>query len=437
MRRRVVTLLLLSCGLSTLWFAPAHAELTPGGTFLDDDGSTHEGSIEAIVAAGITKGCDEDGFYYCPNKKITRGQMAALLARALQLPPATQDWFPADPATVFDAEINSLAEAGITGGCNPPENTSFCPDDQVTRGQMATFLARAFAGQMPPTPPDAFLDDNGNTHELSINQVAAAGIALGCDASDTTLYCPYAGVTRQQMAAFLARALGLTPMVPPPRPPTERVSSFTTHFNCCEDRVINIRRMAQLVNGTVIRPGEVFSVDAVVGRLTTGKGFVLAPYMVDGKGECCTVGGGVSQFGTTIFNAAFWGGYEILEHQPHSAWISRYPLGIEATLVYHSKDVKFRNDTYNTLTVKTSTTGTSLTVEIWGNQGGWRVRGNHSIGNRSSAITILDQGGSVAKRVKASVSGSAPGLVTVTRTLTQNGVAHSQSWTNRYLDPDA
>jgi vancomycin resistance protein YoaR len=195
--------------------------------------------------------------------------------------------------------------------------------------------------------------------------------------------------------------------------------------------------MAQLVNGTVIRPGEVFSVDAVVGRLTTGKGFVLAPYMVDGKGECCTVGGGVSQFGTTIFNAAFWGGYEILEHQPHSAWISRYPLGIEATLVYHSKDVKFRNDTYNTLTVKTSTTGTSLTVEIWGNQGGWRVRGNHSIGNRSSAITILDQGGSVAKRVKASVSGSAPGLVTVTRTLTQNGVAHSQSWTNRYLDPDA
>ena len=191
--------------------------------------------------------------------------------------------------------------------------------------------------------------------------------------------------------------------------------------------------MAQLVNGTVILPGEVFSVDAVVGRLTTGKGFVLAPYMVNGQGECCTVGGGVSQFGTTIFNAAFWGGYEILEHQPHSAWISRYPLGIEATLVYHSKDVKFRNDTYNTLTIKTSTTGTSLTVSIYGYQGGWRVRGNHSIGNRSSAITILDQGDSTAKRVKASVSGSAPGLVTVTRTLTQNGVAHSQSWTNRYL----
>jgi hypothetical protein len=83
--------------------------------------------------------------------------------------------------------------------------------------------------------------------------------------------------------------------------------------------------------------------------------------------------------------------------------------------------------------IETSTTSTSVTVELWGNQGGWRVRGHHPIGARNSSITVLDRGGSDAKRVSATVSGSAPGTVRVTRTLTQGGTSTSQSWWWNYV----
>jgi vancomycin resistance protein YoaR len=150
-------------------------------------------------------------------------------------------------------------------------------------------------------------------------------------------------------------------------------------------------------------------------------------------GKCCAIGGGVSQFGTTIFNATFWGGYQVDDHQPHSGWIDRYPLGIEATLVYSSIDFKFTNDTTTPVFIETSFTSTSITVELWGNQGGWQMSGSHPRGSRSSVITVHDQGGSDAKRVSASVSGSAPGLVRVVRTLSQNGSSTSQTWWWRYV----
>ncbi len=83
--------------------------------------------------------------------------------------------------------------------------------------------------------------------------------------------------------------------------------------------------------------------------------------------------------------------------------------------------------------IKTSSTGTSVTVSLYGNQGGWEMRGYHPMGARSSRITVLDYGGSSAKRVSASVTGSAPGTVKIVRTLTQGGVATSQTWYWHYL----
>jgi vancomycin resistance protein YoaR len=191
--------------------------------------------------------------------------------------------------------------------------------------------------------------------------------------------------------------------------------------------------MARQINGYVVMPGETFSVDRIAGPRTTAKGYVPAPYMQGGQGFCCAVGGGVSQFGTTMHNAVFWGGYKVVDHQPHSGWISRYPLGIEATLVYSSIDYKFTNDTVTPITIRASAGSTSLTIELWGNQGGWRVRGSHPTGSRSSSITVLDRGGSNAKRVTARVTGSAPGSVRVVRTLTQGGDASSQAWNWFYL----
>jgi vancomycin resistance protein YoaR len=100
--------------------------------------------------------------------------------------------------------------------------------------------------------------------------------------------------------------------------PIERVARFTTFFDCCQARVTNIRTIAAAVDGTVVLPGHTFSIDELIGPRTSAKGYVPAPYLQNGEGRCCAVGGGVSQFGTTIHNAVFWGGYQIDRHQPHS-----------------------------------------------------------------------------------------------------------------------
>jgi len=215
--------------------------------------------------------------------------------------------------------------------------------------------------------------------------------------------------------------------------PVERISRFTTFFDCCQNRVTNIRLIAAEINGTVVQPGETFSIDKITGPRTSAGGYLPAPYLQEGEGQCCAVGGGVSQFGTTMFNAVFWGGLDDVEHQPHSGWISRYPLGIEATLVYSAIDVKFRNDTATPITIRTSSTSTSVTVELWGNQGGWQMTGFHSRGARNSSITIVDSGGPNAKRVSGQVFGSAPGLVRIVRTLRQGGSSSSETWWWHYV----
>lgn len=215
--------------------------------------------------------------------------------------------------------------------------------------------------------------------------------------------------------------------------PRERISRFTTFFDCCQNRVTNIRLIAAEIDGTIVMPGETFSIDAITGPRTAAGGYLPAPYLVNGEGQCCAVGGGVSQFGTTMHNAVFWAGLDVVEHQPHSGWISRYPLGIEATLVYSAIDVKFRNDTATPILIRTSSTTTSVTVELWGNQGGWQITGWHPRGSRDSSISILDAGGPTAKRVKASVFGSAPGLVRIVRTLTTAGSSSSETWWWNYV----
>jgi poly-gamma-glutamate synthesis protein (capsule biosynthesis protein) len=196
--------------------APIHApvaaiDLPAGGTFFDDDGNIHEPMIEAIAAAGITRGCsDAQADLFCPAAAVTRGQMAAFIRRALSLPPSSDDIFADDGASVFEDDIEALASAGITKGCDADR---YCPEAPVTRGQMAAFLVRAF--DLPSAPIDPFRDDDDSIFEKEIAALAQAGITKGCDADR---YCPEETVTRAQMASFLGRALALTPIQPPPRP---------------------------------------------------------------------------------------------------------------------------------------------------------------------------------------------------------------------------
>ncbi len=96
-------------------------------------------SGRALATGGITSGCTTG--MYCPDRTVNRGEMAAFLSRALQLPVANLDYFADDGGSVFEGAINSLATAGITAGCR---SGSYCPDDPVSRAQMASFLVRAF-----------------------------------------------------------------------------------------------------------------------------------------------------------------------------------------------------------------------------------------------------------------------------------------------------
>lgn len=154
---------------------------------------------------------------------------------------------------------------------------------------------------------------------------------------------------------------------------TKLVGTFTTHHPCCQPRVSNIHRIADLLDGTVVLPGEVFSVNETLGPRTVSKGFAAAPTIVAGEMDD-TIGGGISQFATTLFNAVLRGGYEIIERQPHSVYFNRYPMGHEATLSFPKPDLIFKNDTRSGLVIKASYTQTSIRVSILGDNGGRVVK---------------------------------------------------------------
>lgn len=189
------------CGWAKVSFTTASNAVTlidrSPGCIDDWSGSSFAEHIAWMFTTGITSGCAPE--LYCTYNPVTREQMAAFLERAFDLPPTPNDYYTDDESSTFEVSINRLTAAGIATGC---AEDRFCPDRVVTRGEMAAFLSRAL--DLPPTPNDYFGDDDGTLHEVSINRVAAAGITSGCTA---TRYCPDNPVSRGQMAAFLHRAL--------------------------------------------------------------------------------------------------------------------------------------------------------------------------------------------------------------------------------------
>ena len=144
----------------------------------------------------------------------------------------------------------------------------------------------------------------------------------------------------------------------------EPVGEFTTRHPAGQPRVKNIHRIADLVRGAIIPAGGTFSINEFVGRRTAEKGFVSAPVIDEGQFKD-DIGGGVSQFATTLFNAAFFAGLDIPEHKAHSIYISRYPFGREATLAYPSVDLKIRNNSPYGVVIWPTYTNGSITVQLW------------------------------------------------------------------------
>jgi len=146
----------------------------------------------------------------------------------------------------------------------------------------------------------------------------------------------------------------------------EKVSTFTTYFTggYSSPRTHNIIQVAKEVDGAIVKPGEVFSLNGHTGPRGYAEGYKDAAVILNGK-LVPGVGGGVSQFTTTLFNAAYYAGLEDVEHKPHSYWYSRYPSVIESTIYYPTLDLKFRNNTPYGILIDTSWTSSSITVSIW------------------------------------------------------------------------
>jgi hypothetical protein len=167
--------------------------------FRDDDGLAYEQDIITLANAGITSGCSTDRF--CPFNYVSRAEMASFLQRGLSLNAPTVDFFWDDTFSGHHTAINAIAAASISTGCG---GGRYCPGIVVSRGEMATFMARALG--LPNASRDYFWDDNGSAHEDAINSIAAAGISTGCASGS---FCPWGGLTRGEMASFLVRGLDL------------------------------------------------------------------------------------------------------------------------------------------------------------------------------------------------------------------------------------
>jgi vancomycin resistance protein YoaR len=151
-----------------------------------------------------------------------------------------------------------------------------------------------------------------------------------------------------------AQALGIT----------EKVSSFSTNFTSNASGT-NIRVVAEEVDGALVRPGETFSLNGYTGPRGTAQGYVPAA-VISGGELSQAVGGGISQFATTMFNAVFFAGLEDVHHKPHSFYISRYPAGREATVYEGLIDLQWRNDTDTGIYVQTEWVPGTVTVTFWG-----------------------------------------------------------------------
>ena len=187
---------------------PAGAQSEGVGTFADDDGSVHEPSLEALAAQGVLAGMECGDGLICPDEPLQRWEMAVWLVRVVDgADPglAAQPQFAdVDYGQWWAPFVDRLFELGITGGCRT-EPARFCANRKVTRAQMATFLTRAF--DLEPAPPTGFEDvDADGTHSADIDALAAAGITAGCR-REPLRYCPDRDVNRAEMATFLARAL--------------------------------------------------------------------------------------------------------------------------------------------------------------------------------------------------------------------------------------
>jgi len=182
-----------------------------------------------------------------------------------------------------------------------------------------------------------------------------AGVMTSADPAARTV-APTLGTIEPDLTTEEAEALGVV----------EKLGSFTQNFPYAAYRFQNIGQAAKYMNGTLLKPGETFSLNKVIKERTVANGytvgFVIGPGGIFKEDQ----GGGVSASATTAWSAAFYSGLKRVYTQAHSIWIPRYAPGLEATVAWGAFDMKFKNDTKNGVFITTVMKQTSLTITMWG-----------------------------------------------------------------------
>ena len=211
----------------------------------------------------------------------------------------------------------------------------------------------------------------------------------------------------------------------------EEISTFTTHFPVNPPRTNNIKIAVGTLNGTLVRPGDQFSLNATLGPRTPAKGYLQAPVIYAGRLEK-DYGGGVSQVSTTTFNAAFFAGVRIDRYTPHSFYISRYPEGREATVSWPDVDQLWTNDTGFGVLIKAYVSGNDLTVTFLGTRT-WDIESA-----RGPRRNVVQPKNIVDGRPGCVPQSPTPGFdVTVTRIFKKNGAqVRTSSFNTHYIPED-
>jgi len=271
---------------------------------------------------------------------------------------------PVDIPVESAAPVTTLPPAGTAGSTGAPASTtppSSDPEDGTPESSAPDTPAPAPAPK--PIP---------GTDEIDPNIIPTVRVIPSVDG---TKCCagPVSGAVLDGLASS-NRTVDLEWIATPPEHDTEWAESlnivepigkFTTFHAAGQSRVHNIHTMADVVRGFVIEPGEMLSLNDHVGMRTREKGYKSAGVIYNGEFTEDT-GGGVSQFSTTLFNAAFFAGLDFGEYQSHSRIISRYPYGRETTLSFPAPDLQIINNTPDGILVWPTYTDGSITVTLYG-----------------------------------------------------------------------
>ena len=271
------------------------------------------------------------------------------------------------PASVLGRSLGVARDDGTS-----PPTFTFAWDPAPLRA----FLAPR-SSALTTDPVDAELRIDVTTDEVTVKpgraaqepdpEALAARVDQAARSGTRTAGLPYRDGVQPEVTTADIESLGITGLI----------GEFTTPHNCCEPRVTNIHLIADATDGAIVMPGETWSLNEHVGQRTAAQGYVPAPAIIAGELTCCdsaiNIGGGTSQWTTTLYNAVFFAGLEDVAHTPHSTWISRYPEGREATLGWPEPDLVFRNNTEHALIIRALYTDTSVTAKIYGDNGGLQV----------------------------------------------------------------